>query len=403
VIAVLVSAAAALTEPLWAAQLGFSDSSGVVLLAVAWTAPAAALQLLLAVLLSQDRLGAFTTVNVLAGVGGQAIGLTILATAHARTAEAYAWGNLTSLLITATLGIVLVRPTWSGVRDHPATRSALTIGLPLMVSGLAIFVLNASDRLVVQRLLGSAEAGRYQIAYTIGNIAVIVLTMTSGAWAPRISAVRDELARWALIGQARDGLVRLMSPVLLGVTLGAPVALQVVAPASFRPEELLVVVFLVALSGFPVVVGTGSGRALVTLDRTRLLAASAIVAALANVALNLVLIPAWGLAGAAAATTIAFGVQTVLHRFALPRGIAWPRTDRRVLATALAVVAVSAASVELPQTSGWNALRFAVAVACLPWFLHQLLAARAGERATEQEDAGTDGAPATGVAADVEG
>ena len=393
VLVVGVSAAAASTESFWGVELGFSESSGILLLALAWTAPAAALSLCLAMLISQDRLAAFTTVNVLAGVGGQVIGLTILATSQVRTAEAYAWGNLSSLLVTATLGLLLVRPRWSGLRDVTANRRALAIGLPLMVSGLAVFVLNASDRLVVQRLLGPAEAGRYQVAYTIGSIAVMALTMTSAAWAPQISAVRDEVARWALIGQARDGLIRLMAPVLLGVTLGAPVALRIVAPASFQPEDLLVVVFLVALSGFPIVVGTGSGRALVTLDRSRLLAASAIAAGLANVALNLALIPVWGLTGAAAATAIAFTVQTVLHRLSLPRGITWPRTPPRVIGMSLVAVAVSVVSIELPQDTGWNALRFAAAVACLPWFLHQLLVARAGERSTGRGVA----AGATGV------
>jgi O-antigen/teichoic acid export membrane protein len=247
-----------------------------------------------------------------------------------------------------------------------------------MVGALAIYVLNAGDRLVIQRLLGPAEAGRYQIAYTVGNVAVLLLSMTSGAWAPQITAVRDEVRRWALLGLARDGLLRLLGPVLVGVTLAAPLLLRVAAPASFRPQELLGVVFLVALAAFPVAVGSATGRALVTLGRGKALAASAIVAAVVNLGLNLVLVPVWGLAGAAVATTASFTVQAVLHRLALPRRIDWPSTAGSLRWAAVAAVAVSALTLALPQTTAWNVARFAVAVACLPWLLHALRAARAG-------------------------
>jgi O-antigen/teichoic acid export membrane protein len=378
-IGALVTLVAVATAGLWSDTLGFDGTSSLVLVTVLWTPPSVGIVLSSVMLLSEDRLRAFSLVNVMYGVGGQVIGMLLLVLLDSRTAMTYALGYLVAMVVTMVIGFVLVRPRWSGITDVPLARRALKLGVPLMVSSLAVYVLNAGDRLVIQRVLGAEEVGRYQIAYNVGNIAIILLGMASMAWAPQIAAVRDEAARWALIGRSRDALIRLMIPVIVGLTLGAPLALVIAAPASFAPDELLVVVFLVAAAGFPVLIGNATARALITLEHTNNLAVAAIVAAVVNVVLNVVLLPVWGLAGGAAATMVAFIVQTVMHRLALPKHVRWPRISWRLQLAAAAALAVSALTTLLPQDTAWNLGRFAVAVLCLPWFLHQLKIARAGD------------------------
>ncbi|WP_369130480.1 lipopolysaccharide biosynthesis protein [Modestobacter roseus] len=380
-VAAVVTLVGAATATLWRGELGFDGAGSLVLLTLCWTVPAVGVVLISVLLLSQDRLRAFTVVNLLYGVGAQLAGTALLLLTGTRTAATYAVGHLAALVATLLLGVWLVRPRWRGVADAALARRALRLGAPLMVSSLAVYVLNAGDRLVIQRVLGAPEVGRYQIAYNVGNVAIILLGLASMAWAPQIAAVRDEVQRWALIGRSRDALLRLMLPALLGLTLGAPLALTVAAPESFRPDELLVVAFLVAAAAFPVLIGNASARALITLEETRGLAVAALSAAGLNVALNLLLLPVWGLAGAAVATIVSFTLQTVLHRVALPRRVVWPRIPGRLQLAALATLAVSAATTLLPQDTAWNVARFAVALACLPWFLHQLRAARAGDAA----------------------
>lgn len=378
-IGAVVTLVAVATAGLWSDTLGFDGASSLVLLTLLWTPPSVGIMLSSVMLLSEDRLKAFSVVNLLYGVGGQVIGMLVIVLLDERTAMAYALGYLGALVVTMLIGFVLVKPRWSGIADVPLARRALKLGVPLMVSSLAVYVLNAGDRLVIQRVLGAEEVGRYQIAYNVGNVAIILLGMASMAWAPQIAAVRDEAARWVLIGRSRDALIRLMMPVIVGLTLGAPLALVIAAPASFAPEELLFVVFLVAAAGFPVLIGNATARALITLEHTNNLAVAAIVAAVLNVVLNVVLLPVWGLAGGAAATMVAFIVQTVMHRLALPKHVRWPRIYWKLQVGAGAALAVSALSTLLPQDTAWNLGRFAVAALCLPWFLHQLKLARAGD------------------------
>ncbi|MCZ2829870.1 oligosaccharide flippase family protein [Modestobacter sp. VKM Ac-2986] len=377
--AVLLTVIAFLTQPLWGPALGFDQGARILVVTVAWTPFAAGVLLVSAMLLSQDRLRAFAFINIFAGIGGQVLGLAILVLGGERDAGHYAEGNLVALAVTVVIGLLLVRPGWRGVAALEVSRRGLQLGIPLMISGLAIYVLNAGDRLVILKLMGPADAGRYQIAYTIGNVAVLLLSMTDGAWLPRIAAVRDQVERSQVVAGARNGLLKLMLPVLLGITLGAPLGLRIVAPPDYRPGDLLPVVFVVALAAFPVLIGIASHWVLVTLGRTRNLAVSAIAAAVVNVGLNVVLVPVWGLVGAAAATAAAFAVQALGHQLALPAGVRIPRTPPRLALAVLAVVGLSAATLWLPDSPASLGVRFGLAVLCLPWLLVQLRAARNGD------------------------
>lgn len=364
------------SAPWWSRELGFPGPAGIVLVTLAWTVPAAGLQLITVLLMSQDRLRAFAFLVVVSGVGAHTIGLGMVLATGSRTASTYALGYLTAMTAVLVAGLVLVRPRWRGLADMHLVRRGLGLGIPLSIGALAAHVLTAGDRLVIQRLLGPVEAGRYQIAYIIGYLGATVLHLTAGAWAPRIAAVRDEAQRWALLAHAREGLIKLMSPVILGLTLAAPLALTVVAPPSYRPEHLMPVVFFVALAGFPLLFCSVFERALVTLRRGRVLAVSAIVAATVNIGLNLAFVPIWGIVGSAAATLLAYALQAFIQRMALPRTVTLPGPRLVVVTGALVAVALSALSLLLPQTPAWNLARFSIAVVCLPWLFLELRRAR---------------------------
>jgi O-antigen/teichoic acid export membrane protein len=376
-VASLVMLAAVASAPWWGRWLGFGGQTPLVVATVLWTAPGAAVLLMMALLRSEDRLRAFAVLSCLSALGGQLFGIGLLL-AYSRAASTYAWGGVISLYLAVAIGIVVTRPLPQRLLAGHVLARAARLGLPLVVSSMCVFVLNAGDRVIIQRLLGAAEVGRYQVAYTVGYVVVLLLGFTSQAWTPRIAAVADEAQRWELIGRSRDELYRLLIPVLLGITLAAPVLLRVFAPASFRPGTLLVVVFLVALSAFPVAANGASTRALVSLRRSRPLAAAALVAAAANVGLNIALVPSLGIAGSAVATVIAFAVQAALQRLAVPQTPRWPRLRPSLALAICAASAASGLSVLAPQTPAWNAGRFALALACLPWFLLRLRQARRG-------------------------
>ncbi|MET0989427.1 MAG: oligosaccharide flippase family protein [Glaciihabitans sp.] len=366
-----------LTGGLWAEALGFDGFSPLVVAVILWTAPGAVVQAILALLLAEDRLRSFTWVSALAAVGGQLFGLFLLFFVH-RDATTYAWGGVASQFLAMGIGIVLARPRLRGLFDVAIAWRAIKLGIPLAVVSLGYFVLNAGDRIVIQRILGPAEVGRYQVAYVVGYTVVLLLTFTSSAWLPRFAAVKDDAERWRLSAQSRDELYRLLIPVVFAVTLAAPIALRIVAPSTFEPNGLVLVVFLVALSAYPVAAGGASSRLLITLRKGRTVATITLIAAAVNIGVNILLVPLIGISGAATGTVIAFGLMALMQRFALPKDPAWVRTPRPLLAGIAVSVVLAAASILLPQTLPWNIGKLVVAVSCLPWFFVVLRRARRG-------------------------
>jgi O-antigen/teichoic acid export membrane protein len=118
--------------------------------------------------------------------------------------------------------------------------------------------------------------------------------------------------------------------------------------------------------------------------RTRPVAWASIAAASFNVGLNLLLVPDFGITGAAIATVLAFCLQTRILRWALPATPVMPRSSRGLLSGIALACLVSGLSVLPPQDVAWMSGRFVLAVGCLPWFLLGLRRAQARERTAAQ-------------------
>ena len=387
-IALAVSIIVAATSPLWRDALGFGNYPVLVYAVVLWTAPAAAVQVMLALLLTEDRIRPFAIISALAAVGGQLAGIVLLLVVH-KDATTYAWGGVGSQFAAMLIGIIVTRPRFRGIFNRDVGWRAIKLGLPLALGGLAYFVLNAGDRVIIQRLLGAEEVGRYQVAYVVGSVVVLLLTFTSAAWSPRFAALKDIKERYELAALSRDALYRLLSPMLVGVTLTSPIALRIVAPESFRPESLSIVVFLVALSAFPVAASGATGRILVTLRRGKTIGTIAGITAIVNIALNLALVPVVGIQGAAAATLVSYMLLAVLQQFSMPKVPKWRGPSPILTLMVILPIVLAGFTLLLPQTLDWNIARMTLAIACLPWFLLSLRRARSGPPDSQENTAGT--------------
>lgn len=398
VLSFVVTGLALVTIPLWSGPLGFSGFPLLLVAVILWTAPSASVTVMLALLVAEDRLRPFALVSIISAVGGSIVGMVLLLTVH-RDATTYAWGGVICQFLALAIGLVIVRPTLRGFSQWAVTSRAIRLGVPLALGSLAFFVLNAGDRIILQRELGATEVGRYQVAYVIGSAVILLLNFTNGAWTPHFAALKSDVARYALGMKSRDELYRILVPIVLGVTLVAPLALRILAPASFRPDGLTVVVLLVALTAFPVAASGATGRLLVIGRRGKTVGVIAGVAAVVNVVLNLILVPtSLGIAGAAVATLASYSLLAVLQVVFLPDRSRWHGAPRRLVMLVVAAVAIAAISTLFPQTLAWNIARALLAVACFPWFVVRLRAARSGassplpeEKPAPVEEADDDG------------
>ena len=354
--AVLVAALVDLTGPWWSTLFSGLGYDAPLRLAVWSAVPLAAVGASQGLLRSARRAGTFVAVTLAATLGAQLLALAAMLVVGA-TPTAYFGGLFVGLSTAGLAGLLL-----GGVRsprpaDLRVTRRSLGTGMPTVPHSIALFALFAVDRVMVERYDGLAAAGRYQLAYLVGAVGLSLVAAVNNAWSPIILSAQSD-ARWRALAQTSKALTRLAVPIVAGTALAAPILLGVAAPSSYDTAALSDVTVLVAASLLPYVLYLSNVHVVFFHRRTNVLAVATPVAATANVALNVLLIPAWGLAGAAVASVLGYLLLAGFVALAARRlaAVPWAAADRWWCWLAGAA-AVSVALV-LPTEGGpWLVLR----------------------------------------------
>ena len=365
------------TGPWWSKALGFPGFTDTLKLAVAWASVTAVTDASLGLLRSRDLLLPFGLVSGLQSIAAEAVSLALVLGVE-RSARAFLLGQLICQVAGLIVALVYAPPLLLRRRDFGMARTAMIYSVALVPSALGAFVLNAADRLVIQAHLGSVQTGRYQAAYNVGAMPIILLGLLNTVWMPRVFALKDDKARAALLAASRDAVFRVLAPVVIGLSIAAPVVLRVWVPASYHPDRLLPVVAVVVVSAVPYAHTMSSQRSMLAAGNTWALAWSILVAAAVNLGLNLVMVPVWGLMGSALATLISFCVLAVITHVAAGRQLKVAGMPPVLVLMMLGVCGVAVASAFLPTAPIAMALRLAIGVACLGWMLLELRTAGTG-------------------------
>lgn len=375
--AAVVTAAAYGTTALWSRPLGLQGESASLRLCVLWAGVSAVTGASLALLRSQDRLLAFAAVSLIQSVVAEAASLGLIGW-HRATAEDFLAGQLLAQIAATVLALALAPPRAARRSDLVMILGAFRFALPLVPAVLGTFVLSSADRLMVQAALGNDAVARYQVAYNIASMPMLLLSVLHSSWMPRFFALGEGPQRAAVLAASRDMLYRLMVPLVSGFAVGAPLILRVWAPPSYRPESLTLVVSLVVVTALPFAAQLAIGRALTLHGSTGGIATATVLAAVANIGLNLLLIPGFGLPGSAAATLACYLLlYAILHaqgrRMAPVAPAGWPLRLRL-----MAAVTVALASAAAPTTGPACWARALLVAATAAWFGRILLEANRG-------------------------
>ena len=196
-------------------------------------------------------------------------------------------------------------------------RNLLSFGLPLMLSVVAVWVLQLSDRYLLSRL-GSLElTAGYAVAYSIGGVVSVVLILPFMlAWPAVQFAIAKREDAHLLFRQLFRWYTLVLVGGAYGLILAGTVVLTLLFPITYRPAMPIIPVVGASLVfyGISTLLGVGIGIQ----RKTWLAVVSLSLAAAVNLGVNLVLIPHFGGMGAALSTLIAYvvlagGTWTVNH------------------------------------------------------------------------------------------
>jgi O-antigen/teichoic acid export membrane protein len=246
--------------------------------------------------------GVITTLKLLLEVGFKIWFLVGLGLAYMGVLYSVLVGEL--VVAVAIGGVLVVR---SGlVFSREAARRLVRYSAPLLLSGLCMFVLHQGDRFFVLRLEGEAQVGLYGLCYKLGAIGNTVLFDAFGLiWFPLVFGVRDAAQRERLVSIVMIAFNVVMCSVSLALALfSAEITRLMAAPAFYEAHHAIPIV--VAGYVFWTVFQLASTELYVR-ERTGVVSLLVAGAAVLNVALNALLVPWLGYAGAAWATLATFG------------------------------------------------------------------------------------------------
>jgi O-antigen/teichoic acid export membrane protein len=215
-------------------------------------------------------------------------------------------------------------------------------GLPTMPAEVSLYLLNFVDRLIIVRSLGLAEAGLYSLAVKFAQAVNVFVRGFQLAWPPLAYSIRDD-------DEARRAyaiVVTLFAAgcawIVAGMWLFSRWIVRALAAPKFLDsfEAIGLVSTAVTLYALYLVLVVILGRT----GRTEFNFPAAIGALVANVVLNLILVPAWGIVGAGVALVASYlvvlGLMYAFTQRLFPVPYEWGRL-LRVVATVAVLVGVA--------------------------------------------------------------
>ena len=224
--------------------------------------------------------------------------------------------------------------------DRSLLRAMNRFGLPLVPAALALWAINLIDRFFIFGFKGQAENGVYSLAVRISSVIIFAMTAFQLAWPAFAYSIKDDR-------EARRTYSYVLT-YLLFVTCWIALALGALAPWIVRlfdphhhfgrsAEAVPLLCFATAAYSGYSVLAIGIGR----MRQTQFNWVVSGFAAVVNVVLNLILIPPYGMIGAAIATLAAYVALFVGMWLRSRRVYAVPYQWRRIVTLTAVAVALT--------------------------------------------------------------
>lgn len=223
-------------------------------------------------------------------------------------------------LLSIVVGLIVIIPVCIKNIHFTFSRTylkeVLHLGIPLAIGGLGLWVLTLTDRYMLRYLLPDSDA-LYEVGlYSLGNkfamlIKYLLIFPFSLSWGALMFAYQNHPDAQKIYGRVMNIFCFVGGALILFFSLFSREAIELIASdSSYCPAWKVVPVlgFSGILSGTAFVLNVG-----VTLKKhTKYISIANISAAVANVVLNTLLIPHFGMMGAAYASLVSFVLINIM-------------------------------------------------------------------------------------------
>lgn len=226
---------------------------------------------------------------------------------------AFAWALLLSSAVTF-LGMVVaffhrdkkiprMKINWN------ISKKILRDSWPLILSGVAITVYMKIDQVMIGNMLGNKSVGIYSAAVSLSEMWYFVPTVIAGSVFPAIiySKKISEKIYFKRMQIMYDFMVWSSVFFAILITFFAKDIVRLLFGQAYIESARVLAIYIWA--GVSVSIGVASSKFLITENLTKITFYKSLIGAIINVLLNLLLIPIFGIVGAAVATLISYFIS----------------------------------------------------------------------------------------------
>ena len=238
----------------------------------------------------------------------------------------------------------------SFIPDRALLRRMFRFGLPTMPAELSLYSLNFIDRIILARMVGLGEVGLYALAVKFAQAMQVLARGFQLAWPPLAYSIRDDHEARRVYSAIFTWFAAVLAFAAIGLWLESRWIVRLLASpdffASYQAVGLLATgIALYALYLAMVVILGRTGRTEFSFPAT-------IAAVVANVILNLLLVPSQGIVGAGLALVGSYVIVLALMYVFTQRLFPVPYEWRRLALVLLSAAALVGVGEELLPTSG---------------------------------------------------
>lgn len=194
--------------------------------------------------------------------------------------------------------------------DMEILKYIVTLTIPMTFHKLSLLVLSQSDRIMIANIWNDGMAGIYSFCYSVATPLSAIWLALSHSWVPDyVKRVKENDQQW--LKEHSDNYMFLFTCLSCGYLMVGSEALKILGTKDYWSG--IPVMPLITLSCYFQFLYSFPVNYEVYLKKTKIIGAASTVSALMNIGLNWLLIPRYGMWGAAIATWGAYCMQFLVH------------------------------------------------------------------------------------------
>lgn len=248
------------------------------------------------------------------------------------------YANLTTsvLFFSLCIGLLLGKIEWTV--DRTFLTQTLRFGLPIVPAALAGWVLTFSDRFFLERFGNISQVGIYAVGYSVAASMNMMMGWVNNAWGPYCFSIAAQRDAKEVYAKTLTYAMTLFTLAGLGLSLFSREILSLLVAPSYSRAASIIPPVVLAYLFFEINYFIAFGLDLS--GKTKYYPLIIITAAVLNLSLNLILIPPFGMMGAAMATLLSYSALPLIGYVVVHRLYPVPYEWQRLLKLAMVSGAV---------------------------------------------------------------